>query len=399
MSTPSVLVIEDDDFVRQTLVAQLRQMGITRVDEASDGAAARRALEGTSLYQFILADVMLPNADVVQLLRTTSAQQRGAGLILMSALGAAVLRSVAVLCRERGQRVLGAIRKPVRAETLIDLIKPPAVSEALPATSYRAATIDDLHRALELRAIGTLVQPKVSAADGSLHGVEFLAHWEDKNLGKVPSGRLVRLADDAGLGAALLRYMVSAALRRCVDWKAAGLFVPVSVNLGHRVLQDLETPDVLDRMLRTHELQPEMLTLEVAEHPILDHADALDVLSRLRMRGMHVALDNFGTGQASALRMQRLPVSELKIDPGFVRCLPGSSVATAVVEYGVRLARSLSITTTAVGVENEAQAGALRALGCDRLQGYWISRPIPPDDLQAWSQSRKPVAATIGSAP
>ena len=396
MPTSRALVIEDDDFVRGLVVQQLRTLGIAHIDEAADGSAARRALEGGKPYKLILADLMLPGADTVEILRTSGSRQANAGLILMSALGEGVLRSVAVLCRERGQRVLGALRKPLKVESIGELIRRAEQPAAHKSTdTHQLPDAGALARALEQRTIVARVQPMIDAQGGGLHSVEVFAHWEDARYGVISPRLLVRLADEAGLGSALMRYMMSLALRTCADWKATGFHVPVAVNLGNRLLHDLQIPEFLQQMLKTLDLQPEQLTVEVGEHAVLDQADALDVLSRLRMRGIQVALDNFGTGQASALRMQRLPVNELKIDPSFVRCLPGGAVALAVVEYGVRLARSLGIQTTAVGVESEEQAEILRRFGCDRLQGYWLARPMPSADLPDWAASRRAMAKPV----
>lgn len=386
MSAPRLLIIEDDDLVRQTLVQQLRTLGHEAVDEATDGAAARRALDSAVAYDWIIADLMLPGSDTVELLRAARARQSKARLILISSLGESVLRSVAVLCRERGLQVMGAVRKPVRPESLRALLaREGSVTAPSPA---RLPVASDLQRALETRGIAALVQPKVSAADGSVQGVEVLGRWTDSRLGEIPSVRLAALAESSGLGGALMQYMVGLALRNCADWRNEGLLTPVSINLGGRTLRDLELPDYVDRTLKFFQLQPELLCFEVSEHALLDHADALDVLSRLRMRGVRVALDNFGTGQASALRMQRLPLTELKIDQSFVRCLPGGAVASAVVDFAVRLSRSLGIQTTAVGVENAEQAEALTRIGCDHLQGYWVSRPMPTPDFPAWVRAR-----------
>lgn len=399
MSENRVLVIEDDELARQALVQQLRLLGMTFIDEAVDGDSARRALEGVSQYELIIADLMLPGHDAVELLRATAGRQVRAGLILISALGDSLLRSVAVLCRERGLRVLGALRKPIRPEALAQLACKPTRGDSNPALQpSRAPNLRDLQRVLEVRALQAMVQPVVSAVDGSLVAVEVLAHWDDPSLGQVPAARLARLADDNGLGSKLMQYMIGLALRTCAEWRSYGLLVPVSVNVGNGVLQDLQFPEYLDRMLKTLQLQPELLTLEVGESALLDRSETLDVLSRMRMRGVRTALDNFGRGQTSASRVQRLPVSELKIDRSYIRGLPDGVIAGAVVEYAVRLARCLGIETTAVGIETPEQAQAATAMGCSRLQGYWVGRPMRPDELPEWARTRPSGSVTAATS-
>lgn len=397
MSARPVLVIEDDEFVRQTLAQHLRHLGASVIDEASDAGSARRALEGTKRYELIVADLMLPGGDAVELLRSATGRQKGAGIILISALGDGLLRSVAVLCRCRGLRVLGALRKPVRMESLHELLDRPLQTGDVRPAQNPAPKADDLQAAMERRGIGALVQPKVRALDGGLQGVEVLAHWDDPRLGAVPALRLARLADESGLSGALVQYMMGLALRLCADWRSSGIDVPVAVNLGIRDLRDLQMPELVERMLKSLNIEPDFLTLEVAEHLLLDNTDALDILSRMRMRGIRIALDNFGKGHASAVRLQRLPVCELKIDPSFVRRLPDGQVAGAVVEYAVRLAHGLGIQTTAVGVESAEQATALKSLNCDHLQGYWVSRPMHPEALPDWARSQSGNAAAEGA--
>lgn len=402
MCADRVLVIEDDDIARRALVHQLRQLGRSKIDEVSDGESARQALEGRVEYQLILCDLMLPGLDAVELLRSVSRRRGAAGLVLMSSHGEEVLRSIAVLCRERGLRVLGAMRKPIRAEMLAKLVAELGTTGKVPARPVtRALTVNDLQHALTLRTIDARFQPIVNASDGELVGTEVLVHWDDPALGPVAPARLARLADDHGLGPQLMQYMVGLALRSCAEWRLAGLHTGVSINVGNGVLQDLGFPESIDRMLKSLQLQPESLTIEVGETVLLDPPQTRDVLSRLRLRGVNVALDNFGRGPVSAARVMRLPISELKVDRSFVRSLPDSEVSGAMVALAGSLARGLGIHATAVGVESVEQARAVEERGCARVQGYWVGRPMRAEELADWSRARSgagPAAAPIRDA-
>lgn len=398
MCADRVLVIEDDDIARRALVHHLRQLGIVDIDEVADGASARAALEGAVEYQLILCDLMLPGLDAVELLRSVASRRASAYLVLMSSHGEEVLRSVAVLCRERGQRVLGAMSKPIRAETLAKLVAELGKCADGPlAPAKRAMTRDDLERALALRMIDARFQPIIDAADGRLVGTEVLAYWEDPALGVSAPARLARLADEQGLGGQLMQHMVGLAVRSCAEWRSAGIHVGVSINVGDRVLHDLGLPESINRMLRSLQLQPGLLTVEVGEAVPLDAPETRDVLSRLRLHGVNVALDNFGRGSVSASRLMRLPVSELKVDRSFVRGLPNNEVSRAVVDFAASLARGLGIDVTAVGVENAEQAHAATQRGCQRLQGYWVGRPMRAEELVDWMRARS--GATTETAP
>ena len=382
------LLIDDDELARSALAEQLRRAGVTQMVEAVDGISALHLIKSSPRLDLIVCDLQLPGHDAVELLTAIAASQPKAELILVSALDERILRSVAVLSRERGVRLRGALRKPIRAEVLQAVLSRPLAIADAPETLPSAAL--DVRRALERRELKARVQPVLRLSDDRVQSVEALARWDDRVLGAVPSAQLSRAADDKGLSAILGLRMIEHALQICADCLIEGVTVPVSVNLGVRSLHDRSLPHAIDRLLVSANLPPELLIVEVAEGASLDHADVLDVLTRLRIRGIGVALDNFGHGQASALRLQRLPLTEIKIDRSIVRCLPAGGVARAVVDFAVRLGRDLNVRTTAVGVENPEQLATLRDLGCDACQGHHLCRPLEPEALLPWIRDHAP---------
>jgi EAL domain-containing protein (putative c-di-GMP-specific phosphodiesterase class I) len=382
-------VIEDDEIARAALVRQLQQLGPALIEESSDGRHARLCLERSAVpFDLVCCDLMLPGADGVELLRDLCGRQAPGGVLLVSAMEESVLRSVAVSCRERGVPVLGALRKPVRREALSrllgDRLAPRSAFAPVPVPRSRDTRRDEIERAFEQRTIGAEVQPVVDARDGRLLAVELFAHWRRADGSALSGARLLRVLENAGLGDRLGRYMVGVALRMAAEWRSQGLHVPVSVNVDDAALSDLAFPEFVGQLLRATDVSGEQLIVEVGEGVALDHADALDVLARLRMRGVRVALDNFGKGPVSASRALRLPLTEIKIDRTFVRGLPDGVVSRAVVEFAARLATGLGVAVTAVGVETEAQRCAAAELGCAGLQGYAIARPMAPDTLSDW---------------
>lgn len=402
MSAPRVLVIEDDDIARAALVRQLQKLGPARIEESADGRHARQCLERSAVpYDLVCCDLMLPGTDGVELLRDLCGRQAPGGVLLISSMEESVLRSVAVSCRERGVPVLGAVRKPVRAEALVQLLGEKLAVKPAPAGPgpSRQALVGEIVRAFELRAIRALVQPVVGARDGALHAVEVLAQWPRQGGEPVSGGRLWRLLENARLEDRMARYMVGVALRMSAGWRAQGQHVPVSVNIDDAALRDLAFPEFVGQLLRALDVPGDQLIVEVGERVELDHADALDVLSRLRMRGVRVTLDNFGKGPVSASRALRLPLTEIKIDRGFVRGLPDGTVARAVVEFAGRLAAGLGIGVTAVGVESEAQRHTAAELGCTALQGYAIAAPMTPDAFSDWMRERDAAPAARKTSP
>lgn len=384
---PSALVIDDDEVVCTAIARQLGKLGIPRVDTASSGVTARRALAGEQRYALFVIDLLLPGTDAVELLRDTASLHPGSALILISSLDERILRTVAVLSSERGLRVLGALRKPLRLDALEALLQKLEPSPS-PAALLPLPTSADLATALQRGEVSALVQPKLRSADGSLHSVELLARWSLPGLGAVEPRVLARLAETSGQAEAFTAYMLGIALRNCADWWETDLQVPVSVNLGSGALRCLTLPDTAHRLLRSAGLQPSMLIVEIAEGGLLDDPLTLDVLARLRMQGIRISLDNFGAGHGSLVRLQRLPVTEVKIARSFVRCLPESGTAAAVVEHSIRLARALELETVAVGVETAAQSQLLLQCGCEVMQGSYYAAPMPAAALAEWLQAR-----------
>ncbi len=386
MDIPSALVIDDDGVVCAAVTRQLGQLGVGRVDSAADGAEARRLLAGSQRYALIVLDLLLPGTDAVELLRDTARLHPGTALILISSLDERILRTVAVLSSERGLRVLGALRKPLRMEALEALLRTIQPAANLVRAPVPAAT--DLTLALQRGEIGALVQPKQRSKDGSLHSVELLARWNHPRLGAVDPRMLARIAETSGQAENFTAHMLGIALRNCADWWQSGLQVPVSVNFSGEALSCVGLPDLAQRLLHSCGLQPSMLIVEIPESSLLDDHRALDVLARLRMQGIRVSLDNFGAGHGSLVRLQRLPITEVKIARSFVRCLPGGNMASAIVEHSLRLAQALELETVAVGVESDAQAQLLRQFGCDVLQGSHIGPPMALADLPEWLRQR-----------
>jgi len=390
--TLAVLVVDDDEVVRIAVSRQLKSIGAGQVETAHDGPSARRELGRGTAFDLIICDLMLPGIDGVEFLREVARIQPRAALVLISGLDDRIVRSVAVLSRERGLRVLGALRKPVRPEALQQLIDGLTTAPGGEPRKLYGLGMSDVLRGLGGHSIGARVQPKRRTADGQLHGAELLLHWEDQRLGTVATLDLLRIAEKFGMTHTLAEYTLEMALRIVAQWVRAGLQVPVSVNLSAAALRRLDLPDRIAGLIKAAGVSPALLTVEISENTLSDEPELLDVLTRLRMRDVRVALDNFGSGYGSLLRLQRLPVNEVKLDRTFVRGLGSGTVGTTIVEYSIKMAKALGLETVAVGVETAEQAQLLTTLGCDALQGYHIAPPMAPEELPAWGGGR-PLAA------
>ncbi|MFZ6003676.1 MAG: putative bifunctional diguanylate cyclase/phosphodiesterase [Actinomycetota bacterium] len=244
----------------------------------------------------------------------------------------------------------------------------------------RASTERDLHQAIEQGEFWLGFQPKVSLVDGAQVGFEALARWNHPTRGLVPPAEFIPIAEDSGLISVIGAWALEQACAQAVTWRQLnqGLAVPVAVNLSARQLADPKLPDLIAKTLEATGARAGDLVLEVTESAVLYDTEGVSKrLRRLRDAGIRIAIDDFGTGYSSLSYLQQLPIDELKIDRAFVSQLPFEHSSTAIIGSVIDLAHAIGLTVVAEGVETLEQLDALRQLGCDAAQGFYIARPEP----------------------
>jgi diguanylate cyclase (GGDEF)-like protein len=246
----------------------------------------------------------------------------------------------------------------------------------------RLALAGELRRAIENDELVLHYQPKASLETGRIVGVEALVRWVHPERGFIPPNEFIPLAERTGLIKPLSRHVVAAALRQCEAWNADGLDLHVAVNLTIPDLLDVDLPDRIAAMLAETGVRPDQLEFEITESTILaDPFRVRQVLSRFDEMGVGLAIDDFGTGYSSFAVLKSLPVATIKIDRSFVMGMCDDESDATIVRSTIDLARNLGLDVVAEGVESEEAWDALRAHGCSLAQGYFISRPVPADEL------------------
>jgi EAL domain-containing protein (putative c-di-GMP-specific phosphodiesterase class I) len=246
--------------------------------------------------------------------------------------------------------------------------------------------LDGFERALINNRLRMVYQPKVSLADGKLQRVEALVRWDDPVFGAVAPSRFVPLAERHGLIDPLTQWGLRTTLRQWLKWCDQGRDTHIAFNISALSLEHLDFPDLVERMCRALEVPADRLVLELTEGATQPLVKLMDTLTRFRIKGIGLALDDFGTGFSSMMQLRQLPFTEVKIDRFFVRDMTTANDSLLIVKATIDLAHGLGMIATAEGIETEEQARALRDLGCDVGQGYWIARPLEPDALDAWEK-------------
>lgn len=228
-------------------------------------------------------------------------------------------------------------------------------------------------------------QPQVDSTSGEVTGAEALLRWIDKQHGFISPETAVQLAEANNKIFDLTKWVAHTAARQHRDWSNAGLVIPLSINLPPSILTRPDLGVMLDGAARIWDMHPGQMTLEITEQGLMHDPQAgTRAMERLRELGFNISIDDFGTGYSSLSYFHDVPATELKVDRSFVGRLAHSVQDQGIVRTVSELARIFDMRVVAEGVEDAATFNALGALGCDILQGFGISRPIPPDDFAAW---------------
>jgi predicted signal transduction protein with EAL and GGDEF domain len=240
-----------------------------------------------------------------------------------------------------------------------------------------------LRRALEQNEFVNYYQPKVELATGRIAGVEALVRWMDPGRGLVPPGEFVPALETTGLIGDVAQKIMERAIEDWRGWRDAGLPAPrIAVNVAAAQLRNEDFVPALQRALQALQGDPSALGIEITESILISNMErAIEVLTQVRSLGVPVAIDDFGTGYSSLAYIVTLPIDELKIDRAFVKKITADPAYEGIVRTCVSLGRGLNLKVVAEGVETEAQAAALRALGCDQAQGFYYSPPVPAEQL------------------
>jgi diguanylate cyclase len=242
----------------------------------------------------------------------------------------------------------------------------------------RLVLASELRSAIEHGAIVAFYQPKADLRSQRITGVEALVRWEHPRYGLVPPDELIPIAEHTGLIGLLTEHVLRAALRQCEAWQALGFRLEVAVNLSVRNLMDKDLPDLVTNILSESGVPAQLITLEITEGTIMsDPVRTLQVLHRIAAMGISLAIDDFGTGYSSLSYLKRLPVHEVKIDKSFIHHMTSDDDDYVIVRSVIDLARNLRLAVVAEGVEDERTWLRLAELGCDSIQGNFLSRPLP----------------------
>ncbi len=255
----------------------------------------------------------------------------------------------------------------------------------------RFAMERDLRKSLESGGFHLEYQPKVNISTGEVAGLEALVRWQHPERGRVSPADFIPLAEETGLIVPIGEWVLKTACQQMVEWLDQGIqpFI-MAVNCSAIQLVRTDMAQVIKETLERTGLNPAYLEIELTESLLMQDVErGIKILQALKDLGLHVSIDDFGTGFSSLSYLKRLPVDKLKIDQSFVKDLTTDPGDAAIVTSMITLAHNLDLTVVAEGVETEEQLGFLHAEKCDEVQGYLISKPMACEDFAKWVRSRQ----------
>jgi EAL domain-containing protein (putative c-di-GMP-specific phosphodiesterase class I) len=381
-----ILVIDDEPDVGRLIAAAADGMGFQCM-HTTDPAAFLREIQ--SLTTLVFLDLMMPQIDVIELLRLLAQQQCKVPIVLMSGVGNRILETAEQFATSLGLCIAGHLNKPFRLRELQEIVgrnvKPQPLTVA--AKTIRPEIPDgDLRQAVERDEFVVFYQPQIDLATGAVEGLEALVRWQHPKRGLIFPDQFISRAGELGLIDQLGWIVFEHGIRELAQFAdGMGTRLNLSLNVSADSLQDLHFPEKLLALLGRHGISPDRITVEITESVVIEElSNALDVLTRLRLKGVLLSIDDFGTGFAMMRQLRNVPATELKIDKSLVQNIHRGNGDRIVVQKIIEIGHELGLKVVGEGVETEEQLSFLASNRCDCLQGYLYSRPIPAQQITKW---------------
>lgn len=392
MAGLQVLVVEDSDVQRAHAVALVEAMGAARIWEAADGEEGLAVLARETGIDLVLSDLEMPRMDGVAFIGELAARGFRPRVVIVSSQESEVLRAVRLMAETYGLTLPGVIPKPLSRGALTRLLaEAPLFTASRPVpvvqVEKRKPGREDIRRGISANEFLCFFQPQITLQGAVLHGVEALVRWRHPVFGLLgPAAFLPQAEAEEELMSDLTMRILEQVAEAWHAWNRRGLHLDVSVNLSAR---SLGVSGFADRLLETTkclDLPSKSIVFEVTESAsVANLGHGLANLARLRMRGFKLSIDDFGTGFATFEQLERFPFTELKIDQSITAMLPLAARQMSMAHRMIQLAQDLKLSVVAEGIETLEAWRAIRDLGCETGQGYFIARPMPGDQVPEWA--------------
>jgi len=385
----TVLIVDDDVISASILQASLNTLGYERVGIEHDGQRALERLREESAIELVLLDLHMPEMDGIRFMRHLCEIRPAMDLIMVSGQRERVLSTAISLGKSMGLNVLGALQKPIKPNALEETLQrrqnETRERKEFNVISRPLARVDleaGLDEQDEDNKPCLLFQPIVSVSTGEIVCVEVLARWWNKERGMLSPDAFLPLAERSGLLDQLTTLIYRHTIEQVSEWLRMDKRVSAAINLSINSFRSPEFTRYLIDTAAERNIDCARLNFEVAESQTSAVTpQCLEALLSLRLRGFRLSIDDFGTASSSFTHLKDIPFTELKIDREFVTGATHDAGARSILEESINLARRLSMSVVAEGVESRQDWDLVENLGCDFVQGYYCAKPMGQDQL------------------
>jgi PAS domain S-box-containing protein len=394
-----VVVLDDDHIDIEIVSTSLRKFGVTRISTCTEGNQAL-AVVRTYEPEILICDLNIPGMDGITFLRVAAENGFAGNVILLSNVDRSVMKAAENLVRAYGLHLLASLRKPLIEQELLEAIarQAPTPAEQQRLAKVAVLSLIELKKGLSEDCVEVFYQPKISIASRRIIGAECLARWRHPVRGLLGPAAFISVIEAHGLIDIMSKIILEKSALQLRKWVNQGHQLKLAVNVSMDNLNQLDLPEQFESIVQTVGIRPSQFTLELTETRLMENLTlSLEILTRLRLKGFGLSIDDFGTGFSTMENLKQLPFTELKIDRAFVNGAVQDEAARAILNSSVQLGKIFHLNLVAEGVETQQDWDLIVDSGCDEVQGYYISAPMPADEFIEWKvnwekKSRRDIA-------
>ncbi|MBU2893778.1 EAL domain-containing protein [Colwellia sp. D2M02] len=383
----NVLLVDDSQAILSYVSKVLENnFNIRHQHVATSAPEAMQILRQSTQINLLFLDLNMPNIDGIQLLEKLSKLEYKGYVVIMSGISTKIISSVGLLAKKYGLNYLGTLVKPIHEDDFENIFNKIGTSRVKRPTLESLKNYEII-RAIKSDNIEVRYQPQVELSSRGFIGVEALCRMNHPSLGMVSPDRFIDKAEESELIIHITLAVLKKSMRDWKHWFAYGLDLKLSVNISPIALQQPEFADTIFSLLTEFSMPADRLCLEITEGVLAnDQAQELVNLNRLKMRGVALALDDFGQRHSTIERLQELPLTYLKLDKSYFIDNQDNPNQISLINTSLSIAKKLNMRTIAEGIEDSRVMSLVTEMGCDIAQGYFIAKPMEAKHILAWQR-------------
>jgi EAL domain-containing protein (putative c-di-GMP-specific phosphodiesterase class I) len=335
----------------------------------------------------LICDLSLPGMDGISFLRIAAENSYKGSVIILSAVDKSVMKAAENLVKAYGLNLIGVLRKPLIENELLESLAKQSPNPAEPTKRSKVTVLNlaELQAGFSEDCLEVFFQPKVSIKTGRVVGAECLARWRHPKQGLLGPNAFISVMEAHGMIDDLSKLILEKSAVHLRKWYNQGHQLKLAVNVSMDNLNQLDLPEQFESILKKVGIRPSQFILELTETRLMANLTvSLEILTRLRLKGFGLSIDDFGTGFSTMENLKQLPFTELKIDRAFVHGTSEDEASKAILNSSIQLGKIFHLNLVAEGVETQQDWDVIVESGCDEVQGYFIAKPMPPEQFIEW---------------